>query len=91
MRWSQALPLIQLLVFASAYLGIATRLTRLVLSHLERRIVALIRGSWSACRYHPDNSALRLELPDNGVSIMTFGIECQQLISPLYLLGLLAI
>jgi hypothetical protein len=39
--WARALPLIQLLVFASAYLGIATRLTRLVLSHLERRNVAL--------------------------------------------------
>jgi hypothetical protein len=41
MRGSRALPLIPLLVFASAYLGIATRLTRLVLSHLERRIVGL--------------------------------------------------
>ena len=41
MYGARALPLIPLLVFASAYLGIATRLTRLVLSHLERRIVAL--------------------------------------------------
>ena len=41
MCWARALPLIQLLVFASAYLGIATRFTWLVLSHQERRIVAL--------------------------------------------------
>jgi len=41
----------------------ATRFTRLVLSHLGHRIVAPSRGNWSACRYHPDNSALRLELP----------------------------
>jgi len=37
----------------------ATRLTRLVLSHLGRRIVAPCRRCRSAYRLHPANSVLR--------------------------------
>ena len=42
--WSRALPLIQHLVFASAYLGIATLITQLVLSHWRQSDVSGSRG-----------------------------------------------